>query len=204
MLFVDLSKVFFTINHELLLAKFRGFSNNAMNVMCSYLKSNKQRVPINKNFSYEKKVIAGISLGSIDGSLSFNLFINNRIVFVTTLWINYADDNSLYNTAKGLEPEKSILVKAFRAVKEWFYEKFMILNPSLCVTICHSLKCHYMCGWKITVSDLSKFKNVCLENCREEGILGVTIDNKLTFYSHIESICRKAGQKPSAPFSISS
>ena len=32
----------------------------------------------------------------------------------------------------------------------------------------------------------------------------MTIDNKLTFYSHIESICRKAGQKPSALFNISS
>ena len=43
-----------------------------------------------------------------------------------------------------------------------------------------------------------------LENCKEEVILGITIDNKLTFYSHIESICRKAGQKPSALFNISS
>ena len=134
---MNLSKVFVTINHELLLAKFRGFSNNAMNVMCSYLKNSKQRAPINKNFSSEKEVIAGISQGSIDGSLSFNLF---------TFLINYADDNSLYNTAKGLEPVKSILVNAFRAVREWFYENFMILNPSLCVTICHSLKCHYMCS----------------------------------------------------------
>ena len=166
-----------------------------MNVMCSYLKNSKQRAPINKNFSSEKEVIAGISQGSIDGSLSFNLF---------TFLINYADDNSLYNTAKGLEPVKSILVNAFRAVREWFYENFMILNPSLCVTICHSLKCHYMCSWKITVSDLFKFENVFLENCKEEVILGITIDNKLTFYSHIESICRKAGQKPSALFSISS
>ena len=117
-----------------------------MNVMCSYLKNNQQRAAINKNFSSEKKVIAGISQGSIDGSLSFNLFINDRIVFVTTFLINYADDNSLYNTAKGLEPVKSIMVNAFRAVKEWFYENFMILNLSLSVTICHSLKCHYMCS----------------------------------------------------------
>ena len=146
MLLVDLPKVFVTINHELLLAKFRGFSNNAMSVMCSYLKNNKQRAPINKNFSSEKKVIAGISQGSTDGSLSFNLFINDRIVFVTTFLINYADDNSLYNTDKCLEPVKSIMVNAFRAVKEWFYENFMILNLSLSVTICHSLKCHYMCS----------------------------------------------------------
>ena len=44
-------------------------------------------------------------------------------------------------------------------------------------------------------SDIFKIENVCLENNKEEVILGITIDNKLAFDSHIKSICRKAGQK---------
>ena len=36
---------------------------------------------------------------------------------------------------------------------------------------------------------------MCLENSKEEVILGITIDNKLTFESHIKRMCRKAGQK---------
>ena len=51
---------------------------------------------------------------------------------------------------------------------------------------------------KNTESDIFKFENVCLENSKEEVILGITIDNKLTFDSHIKSMCRKAGQKLSA------
>ena len=70
----------------------------------------------------------------------------------------------------------------------------MILNPS---------KCHYMCIGKNTESDVFEFENVCLENSKEEGILGITIDDKLTFDSHIKSICRKAGQKLSAHSGIS-
>ena len=60
-LFMDLSKAFDTINHDLLLAKLRayGFSNNALNLMCSYLKNTKQRTQINNNFSSEKNIIAG-------------------------------------------------------------------------------------------------------------------------------------------------
>ena len=51
-----------------------------------------------------------------------------------------------------------------------------------------------MCIRKSTESDIFKFENVCLENSKEV-ILGITINNKLTFNSHIKSICRKAGQK---------
>ena len=43
-LFMDLSKVFDTINHELLLAKLKayGFSRNAVELMRRYLKNRKQ------------------------------------------------------------------------------------------------------------------------------------------------------------------
>ena len=56
---------------------------------------------------------------------------------------------------------------------------------------------------KNTECDIFKFENVCLENSKEEVILGITIDNKLTFDSHIKSMCRKAGQKLSALSRIS-
>ena len=55
-----------------------------------------------------------------------------------------------------------------------------------------------MCIGKNTESDIFKFENVYLENSKEKLILEITIDNKLTFDSHIRSICWKAGQKLSA------
>ena len=39
------------------------------------------------------------------------------------------------------------------------------------------------------------FDNLYLNNSNEEVILDITIDNKLTFDSHIKNICKKAGQK---------
>ena len=61
-LFMDLSKAFNTINHDLLLAKSKtyGFSNNALNLMCSYLKNRKKGTQINNNLSSEQNVIAGV------------------------------------------------------------------------------------------------------------------------------------------------
>ena len=63
--FMDLSRAFDTINHDLLLAKL-----NAVELMGSY--SNKQQVYINNKFSSENIVIAGVPQGSIDGPLLFN------------------------------------------------------------------------------------------------------------------------------------
>ena len=118
-LFMDLSKAFDTINQDLLLPKLRAyrFSNNALNLMCSYLKNRKQRTQINNNFSSEKKAIAGVPQGSIDGPLLFNLFINDLIFFITTFLSNYVDDNNLYNTGKNLEQVISVLVNDFRGLK---------------------------------------------------------------------------------------
>ena len=46
-----------------------------------------------------------------------------------------------------------------------------------------------------TKNDKFEFDNFLLENSKEEDVLGVTIDNKLKFDSHIKNICRKTGQK---------
>ena len=45
---MDLSKVFDTINHQLLLAKLHayGFSQQALAIICSYLSNRKQRIKI--------------------------------------------------------------------------------------------------------------------------------------------------------------
>ena len=86
-LFMDLSKVFDTINHDLLLAKLKayGFSLNAVKLMCSYLKNRKQQVQINNKFSSEKIVIAGVPQDSIDWPLLFNLFLDDLCFLYNTV-----------------------------------------------------------------------------------------------------------------------
>ena len=61
-LFMDLSKVFDTINHDLLLAKLKayGFSKDTLTLMCSYLKDRKQNVVINNSATTTQTVIAGV------------------------------------------------------------------------------------------------------------------------------------------------
>ena len=138
-LFLDLSKAFDTINHDLLLAKLKayGFSPNALKLMHSYLNNRKQQVQINNKFSSESTVIAGVPQGSIDGPLLFNLFINDLVFFIQYCTLsNYADDNNLFSMGKNKDQFKTFLSSDFKIINNWFYESFMVLN---------SEKSHFMC-----------------------------------------------------------
>ena len=113
-IFMDLSKAFDTINHDLLLAKLKtySFSKQALSFMRSYLKNKRQRVQINNKFSSLKEVIVGVPQGSIDGPLLFNLFLNDLFLFIcfSTL-INYIDDNNLFASGNDIQ----LLKKCFYA-----------------------------------------------------------------------------------------
>ena len=52
-IFMDLSKAFDTLNHDLLIAKLGsyGFETDALRYLKSYFMNRKQRVRVNKNFS---------------------------------------------------------------------------------------------------------------------------------------------------------
>ena len=51
--------------------------------------------------------------------------------------------------------------------------------------------------------DVFYYDNLTLKNSNEEEILEVTIDRKLTFYQHVKTMCRKAGQRLSALLRLS-
>ena len=65
--FMNLSKLFDTINHDFLIAKLEPyeFSNNVLIFMLSYFKNRSQRVSINNSFSTWEEIIAGAPEGSI-------------------------------------------------------------------------------------------------------------------------------------------
>ena len=109
---------------------------------------------------------------------------------------NYADDNTLYTIGDSNEEIKEILRKDFETLSNWFYDNYMILNPS---------KCHYMFLGKNNTTSNNEFifNNITMPVSEEEIILGVTIDNKLTFAGHIRSLCRRASQKLAALLRVS-
>ena len=165
-IFMDLSKAFDTIIRHLLLAKLKayGLSKQALSFMCSYLKKRRPRVQINNKFSNLKEVIAGVPQGSIDGPLPSNLFLNDLFLFICFITLsNYAEDNNLFATGNDIQLINKMLSCDFRAVNNWFYENFMILNPG---------KCHFMSiGKDNRDKDIFYYDNLTLKNSNKEEIL---------------------------------
>ena len=196
-IFMDLSKAFDTLNHKLLIAKLGayGFDTKALYYIKSYLDNRKQRVRVNRNFSSWQEIIAGVPQGSILGPLLFNIFVNDLFLFVSSSNLsNYADDNTLYTSGYNLKEVKEVSLNDLNRVTEWFMEKCMVLNAG---------KCHFMCLGKNTENETFTFKDTIMNNSKEEKILGVIIDNRLTFSSHIRELCKKASEKISALSRIS-
>ena len=187
-IFMDCSKVFDTINHSLLLSKLKayGFSNQALRLLQSYFCNRFQRSIINGSFSGWNEVITGVPQGSILGPLLFNVFLNVIFLFISKCQLcNYADDNTLYKSGKNMQKIKDNLEMDFMILQNWFHKNHMVLNPG---------KCHY-----IVIGDDDPNQKMILNNneiasSNEEKLLGILLDGKLNFDSHITSLCKKAGQ----------
>ena len=75
-IFMDLSKAFDTMNHDLLIAKLGayGFQEDALVFMKSYFTNRQQRVRVNSNISMWEKINSGVPQGSILGPLRVSIF----------------------------------------------------------------------------------------------------------------------------------
>ena len=111
-IFMDLSKAFDTPNHDLLIAKLEvyGLSVSSFTYIRSYLNQRLRRTGVNNSFTLWKDIIAGVPQGSILGSLLFDIYINEKFLFVDTAFLgNYEDNTTLYSIQNNSKSNQAIL-----------------------------------------------------------------------------------------------
>ena len=184
MIYMDLSKAFVSLHHELLIAKLKyyGLDQNTVEFFRSCLSNHYQCCKMNNTLGDWIKVIAGVPQESILGPLLFNLFLYDIFFFLKDANLgNCADDGTLYFFNKNLQTVICNLRQEFSTLSNWFYDNYMMLNPG---------KCDFML---FDVKESEQFELICnditLKHSSHEKILGVTIDNKLNFDEHIINIC---------------
>ena len=131
-IFIDLSKAFDCIPHDLIIAKLHayGFDENALALIYSYLKRRKQCVRINNSNSSFKNLVSGVPQGSVLGPVLFNFFINDLFLFIKQATLhNYADDNTLSYFSKTMPELVRVLERESNAALTWLEQNEMIANP---------------------------------------------------------------------------
>jgi len=131
---------------------------------------------------------SGIFQGGISSPLLFNLYVNdlNSVIINSNLY-QFADDSVIVKNVYN-ENDKLLLQSDLNNVSEWCNCNSLKLNASKSVHMRVTLK---------AINELNQY-TINNEIINTESIhkhLGIIIDNKLTFNSHVNYLCNKSLQK---------
>ena len=130
-IFLDLSKAFDTIKHDILLDKMAhyGFRGIVLDWFKSYLTNRKQFVEYNNHTSTIRSINSGMPQGSILGPLGFIIYVNDIPNSVPDLsLILFADDTSAFTSHKDLSTLNNIMNNGLSKLNTWFKSNKLSLN----------------------------------------------------------------------------
>ena len=191
--YLDISKAFDRVWHEGLIFKIRrcGIRGDLLNLLNSFLSKRQQRTVINGKCSSWEGVSAGVPQGSILGPLLFLVYINDLPDGLQSNIRIYADDTSLFSVVHNPNLSSDVLSSDLSLIKSWAYQWKMSFNPEpskQAVQLIFSRK-------RVQVDHPEiYFNNIEVSQVEEHKHLGLILDKKLNFSSHIKELLGKANK----------
>ena len=106
-------------------------------------------------------------------------------LFLVLFIANYADDNSPFSIDKTIPAVISNLEIESTTLLKWISDNGLRANPD---------KFHVLLSDK-NMELAVKIDNFMIKNTNSQKLLGIEIDNKMTFDTHVSTICTKTSQK---------
>ena len=190
---LDFSKAFDTINHELLFAKckYYGLSDMALKWLHSYLSGRSQSVDFNNDTSQSLPLKSGVPQGSILGPLLFISYTSDLAQHqFSSSMRTYADDTFLVASCSPTFLPETIesLNEDVSKIVQWSENNALIINPtkSKLIVADPTSRLPQENDLHLVVGDTR------IEPSSHLTVLGLTLDTKWSFESHVASKCRTA------------
>ena len=186
--YLDLSKAFDSLDHNILLHKLKyyGIEGTALRLFESYLNERQQYVDLDGTTSNNNRILTGVPQGSILGPLLFIIYINDIAQSSKHFnFIIYADDTTLCSTLKMKINADATQLNELNNVSQWLNLNKLSLNVKN-----PKAKAFHMPQKKIIQPNI-QINGSNIEFVENFMFLGITINNKLNWNSHINKVTNK-------------
>ena len=187
-IFMDLSKAFDTLNHDILIYKLKsyGLSEAALKLMQSYLTNRKQYVEINNTQSTKNDITVSVPQGSILGPLLFITYINDIIHSSTVFrFIIFADDTTLYTTLNTQEDINDILNDELLKINNWPKVNKLSLNVAKTKAMLFHMPQKRILNLRLKIAGSN------IEFIDNFNFRGITINKHLNWTKHMDILPAK-------------
>ena len=200
-IFIDFSKAFNTIQHNILLDKLYhyGVWGIAHKLISSYLSNRKQFVYYDNEFySAVEDINVGVPQGSVLGPLFFILHVNDIISCSESSveFILFADDTNIFIYAPTSAELYCKANKVLRQLKSYIDANYLHINLK------KSRYIHFRSNRQNTISNSVFYDNFRLEQVQTIKFLGIIISETLVWNEHIKSITRKLSKVTGSLYKI--
>ena len=190
-IFLDLSKAFDSLNHEILLQKLShyGLQNKSLDLCTNYLRNRQQYIQLKDTNSEIQNVNIGVPQGSILGPFFFLIYVNdlpNSSKFLK--FITYADDTTLLSTINPTINNTTVLNQELNNVYTWLCTNKLSLN----ITKTRTMTFHTS-RRQLTPPALH-INNIPIQNTDTFNFLGITLDKEMNWKPHINKITTRISQ----------
>ena len=188
--FLDLSKAFDTVSHDILLSKLEhyGIRGIPLKLLESYLSNRRQFVTVNGQKSETKEISIGVPQGSVLGPLLFLIYINDLPLSTKNMKsILFADDTTLFTSHRDVNSLSKNMSDDLALIKEWLIANKLTLNINKTYYIIFTTR-YLPDDIMVTIGEQA------IERKLSGKFLGMILDDKLTFKEHINTIKGKVSK----------